>query len=1120
MTDNKNIMLLKLLKEQYDKRTISVLIGSGFSKNALPYYPTWNELLKKLVMDLYGRKIKEDYSLQKRLFKHKTEAYKDFEQHKIDDIIDDVGYLNLVSQYISAKGYREAIDVYIEEHIPYISKDENGFDVSTNTCGTEFTKDDLEVHRELLLCNWKNVFTTNYDNLLELTNTVFDLNYERIVSDYELAKLSENRGIIKVHGSLVDNSLDSNFEFDNDTTRRYIISNDDYNTYTEKHQAFSYMMRTSLLTGVFCLIGFSGNDPNFLGWLEWMRDILDKDQEVNIKGDKGVRVYLLNVGEENIDKDRQLFYKNHRIGVINIKDSEFLKEIGLIDDVDIRTVFINFFKYLRRGSDVQYSGGAMTQYEKLWQGVLNNSASFEVVKQIRSIRNWQFIPKHTQRQYNYINYYLRDKGWDITNTELFAIAANDCGLTPTAFQSEKLSSLDEVPEWKQLILLESAYDCNDVLKDCELDDDLITYYRILRYLYLLQFDEAHNLLDKWPDDKDWVVCKSSLIADTNRSEAVASLEDYLRESNNMPMKYLAANLANILLGLYPPRYSYDEYRAQRLDNFWDKCNEIINNIRSTRRKIVPYGIADRTIYLSTDTTQIRESFKFLSLLAKTGFNLHYTGISIINANDWYLVFSNLFERYPYPCLYYSLQLDDNNILRRIGQDFSYSEELIEKLPDLLRRMLSVMKDNKYNIRLKSYYLICSEMFVAVPDKEWFSSFESVLCSVFLPNIDKLSNSDEISLFVKAATHRIQDESHIITILNKLLETVEDFNIYLISEIIYEMPLDKVKSRYCDFKDLITNVLQKYDIIKTYLLIAALYRYNLIDDSLRESISKMIVNNEEKVTGADHHVLFSLSHFTNKDPQSINIIKKSILKRDIWHCGINGNTGSSPQYIQLNKLSQDIVWTENEIDLIMKNLNYNVQLLKDSRFLDNHFLEKEYASLLVAMLDFVDNRVLDKLGLTKYSHLSLEIKNLLDSITPNSSSFDVLYNLEWDISSTLHYLARCIDYQGTEKYSEYINYLLYRALTKERKYLNLVLAFVEFIVTNHFEFMDNPEGLHKLELLLDTYSGVDYRELEINLPAMCRVMRNIAKYLSENKQMENKEIIYWLTNDRVNRFSEN
>lgn len=41
--------LLKKLKEQHDKRTVSVLVGAGFSKNAIPSYPGWDELLRDLV---------------------------------------------------------------------------------------------------------------------------------------------------------------------------------------------------------------------------------------------------------------------------------------------------------------------------------------------------------------------------------------------------------------------------------------------------------------------------------------------------------------------------------------------------------------------------------------------------------------------------------------------------------------------------------------------------------------------------------------------------------------------------------------------------------------------------------------------------------------------------------------------------------------------------------------------------------------------------------------------------------------------------------------------------------------------------------------------------------------
>ena len=51
--------LLDKLKEQHDKHTVSVLVGAGFSKNAIPIYPGWEELLRDLVLDVYGQKIKK-----------------------------------------------------------------------------------------------------------------------------------------------------------------------------------------------------------------------------------------------------------------------------------------------------------------------------------------------------------------------------------------------------------------------------------------------------------------------------------------------------------------------------------------------------------------------------------------------------------------------------------------------------------------------------------------------------------------------------------------------------------------------------------------------------------------------------------------------------------------------------------------------------------------------------------------------------------------------------------------------------------------------------------------------------------------------------------------------------
>ena len=65
-----SVELLRRLKEQHDKRTVSVLVGAGFSKNAIPSYPDWDGLLRDLVLEVYGMKIKERYRQHKSLPGH------------------------------------------------------------------------------------------------------------------------------------------------------------------------------------------------------------------------------------------------------------------------------------------------------------------------------------------------------------------------------------------------------------------------------------------------------------------------------------------------------------------------------------------------------------------------------------------------------------------------------------------------------------------------------------------------------------------------------------------------------------------------------------------------------------------------------------------------------------------------------------------------------------------------------------------------------------------------------------------------------------------------------------------------------------------------------------------
>ena len=195
----------------------SVMIGSGFSKNAekkystTPELPLWPELENKLAKELYNDETKTS-----------------------------IGALNLGTEYELTFG-RSELDDFLLKEIPY----------------KEYIPGKL--HKMLLTLPWSDVFTTNYDNLLEDTE-IDDRKYDLILTKKDIPGRMQPR-IVKLHGSFPSH-------------RPFIFTEDDYRCYPTNFAPFVNMMQQSLMENIFCLIGFSGNDPNFLNWIGWVRDNL------------------------------------------------------------------------------------------------------------------------------------------------------------------------------------------------------------------------------------------------------------------------------------------------------------------------------------------------------------------------------------------------------------------------------------------------------------------------------------------------------------------------------------------------------------------------------------------------------------------------------------------------------------------------------------------------------------------------------------------------------------------------------------------------------------------------------------------------------------------------------
>ena len=239
---------LRFIAEKLNEKSMSAIVGAGFSWNSNPSFPDWANLLVDAYIEIYPDKSqRKDNELEI--------AYR----KRIADVIRKEGEPIVAAKYEKYKGRRESLDLYIENHILPIQQEPQN----------------LSVHEDFLKLNWCDVITTNWDNLLERADK--NNRYEVVYSAKDL-KYSNRDRIVKIHGSLRNESekRDQMYEFDDCYDHLYLITEKDYENYPINHEGFSNFMKVKILENSFCLFGFSGNDWNFRYWVKELKRIMTK----------------------------------------------------------------------------------------------------------------------------------------------------------------------------------------------------------------------------------------------------------------------------------------------------------------------------------------------------------------------------------------------------------------------------------------------------------------------------------------------------------------------------------------------------------------------------------------------------------------------------------------------------------------------------------------------------------------------------------------------------------------------------------------------------------------------------------------------------------------------------
>ena len=251
---------------------VSLMVGAGFSRNAesigkIEKMPDWSGLAGSMYDELYARPDGD-------------EDMKEWQRQR-DIKISGKNTLHLAEEYISFYD-RNKMDALIERNIA----------------------DEMfipgELHKRLLKLNWKDIFTTNYDTLLERTrNVIFPQKDYRIVLSQD--SLPGSGGgmprIIKLHGSIPG-------------VKPYIISEEDFRCYPVKYATFVNTVQQALIETTLCMVGFSADDPNFLSWHGWVQDNL---------GDNCPQIYLIGLFGKMNDSEKNIFRKRN-IALVDLED--------------------------------------------------------------------------------------------------------------------------------------------------------------------------------------------------------------------------------------------------------------------------------------------------------------------------------------------------------------------------------------------------------------------------------------------------------------------------------------------------------------------------------------------------------------------------------------------------------------------------------------------------------------------------------------------------------------------------------------------------------------------------------------------------------------------------------
>lgn len=902
--------------------------------------------------------------------------------------------------------------------------------------------------------------------------------YYNVVKDsYEISLSAKRKSIYKIYGSLRENA-EGDYGFDGDTHTQYIISQEDYDTYNEKHGAFVSMMRIDLLRSRFCIMGVSGGDANFLAWINWVKDVLDKTKDRAKQGKENQhQSYFIYSGSDDMPKELVLMLKNHFIEPV------ILKELfpGYKNDEERIKLFLEYLQ--------PFSNKEAAVFSKLWSGVsiprdvksvANHISDKDASELFRLSEFNKFNGPYSTAHYTATDvqfssrYYLKE-GALVSERKVYAAALRTT-LMPIdlSCSTEDLTQMDKETEKNIRTVFEEACRRSVLLQHLSGKIKQMAnkdkYTRLLYNLYDYKFpteEEVGELRGNTGlDFVRWFSLLRLLRVDTE------SVEKRKPGVFNSPQELiLAADWLKYIgyknLALYKKA---DEYKQQgRLLSLYDYYNSYLIAMRR-KEEINTYGNFSETVYLDKYTLNVTNGAVLLNSLVELG--ICFSGQTLMDDSDWIEIVKALKQRYPEALSFYTIVRNGKDkAIKFVAQELMYDENSRKKLPSVLKNIISSLVSGQTPVYLKGKMAqFAAEILPAVDQKRWSQQFIAN-AEAILDEADRYNRNLELSKsmygFVAKALEYVSAKELRLGLLRRVLEKmdVEDrygsyYNTLVISARERLKPFDfaPLSGLFISFAEKTAKSKnQQANFVLMNLMV-------LMDGENKRKVLKLMEYHSIRDAFLIGGYVFHIKDYPDLVKSFIDYYLKG---EDLWNSGITNEGvhigGGNVSVSQIDKLlgfnDEQVVLVYNDLKTILGKINKVFQR-KNRPKEDKGWMspENNFREVLMDMRLFV-NRHQKQLSL--HNDYELTYNCLIKTYEQSFFGKDIFGLIADDeMYRAIRRIMIEVELYGIDNYKSEYEQLIGRIISKDSNELDTLFRHVSWAI-NYYESFFNRESFKKL-----------------------------------------------------------